>query len=67
MILSENEISSKEYKEDIEWFKEIGFIRIEEIINLIKSELTNNQKFEDIFCNKVINYFDELIKNKLIV
>ena len=34
MILSENEISNEEYKEDIEWFKEIGFIRIEEIINI---------------------------------
>ena len=68
MILSENEISNEEYKEDIEWFKEIGFIRIEEIINLIKSGLINNLKFEDIFSTIFINYFNELnLKNNKIL
>ena len=68
MILSENEISNEEYKEDIDWYKEIGFIRIEEIINLIKSGLINNLKFEDIFSTIFINYFNELnLKNNKIL
>ena len=60
LLLSEKYISKTEYIEVIDWYKEIGFIRIEEIIELIRYGLEQDQKFEDIFKNLIINYFINL-------
>ena len=61
-ILSEDLISKKEYDETIEWYKEIGFVRIEEIISIIKNGLETGKKFEVIFNTLCIEYLNNLHK-----
>lgn len=61
LILSQNQISDDEYAENIDWYKELGFIRIEEIIEIIKKGLKDGLHFNDIFEYYAIPYFNDLI------
>ena len=60
LILAENMVSKLEYDECIEWYKEIGFIRIEEIIDIIKIGIQNNLKFEEIYRNLCTDYINSI-------
>lgn len=61
LILSENQISANEYAENINWYKELGFIRIEEMIEIIKKGLKEGLYFNNIFEYYVIPYFEDFV------
>lgn len=60
LLLCNNLISKQEYNDVIEWYKELGFIRIEEIISIVQNGLDQNFKFEEIFTTYILNYFNNL-------
>lgn len=48
---------------DIDWFKEIGFVRIEEIIEIIKAKRQNYVSFEELYVKEFIPYLKNLHQN----
>lgn len=60
LILSYNLISKKEYDADIEWFKEIGFIRVEGLIKVIQNGIKSNLMFDEIFKTLILDYLNNL-------
>lgn len=64
VIFSKEKVSYKEITDDIEWFKSIGFIRIEEIINFIENGIKENEKIESIVYN-YIKYIKSLDNRRI--
>ena len=60
LILSKDLISEYEYDEDVKWDISLGFVRINELIEIINEGLKNNLKFEDVFNTSIIEYFNNL-------
>ena len=45
---------------DIDWFKEIGFVRIEEIIEIIRTKRQNHVSFEELYIKEFVPYIKNL-------
>lgn len=45
---------------DIDWFKEIGFVRIEEIIEVIRTKRQNYVSLEELYVKEFIPYLKNL-------
>lgn len=63
IVLSEKWLSIEEMQPDIDWFKEIGFVRIEEIIEIIKAKRQNYVSFEELYVKEFIPYLKNLHQN----
>ncbi len=62
IVFAKTKVSEYEIKEDIKWYKEIGFIRVEEIIDIIEKYMENNMKFEKILIGPINQYLNEIKK-----
>ena len=57
-LMSEKWISREEMRPDFEWFKKVGFVRTEEIADLIKENMPNYSSFEELYKNVLIPYLE---------
>lgn len=62
IVFAKTKVSEYEIMEDIKWYKEIGFIRVEEIIDIIEKYMENNMKFEKILIGPINQYLNEIKK-----
>lgn len=60
IVLSEKWVSVEEMQPDIDWFKELGFVRIEEIIEIIRTKRQNCVSFEELYVKEFIPYLKNL-------
>ncbi len=65
IILSSKYLREAVISEDIEWFKEIGFIHIEEFIKLTIEMHTQYKNYEEFYVQEVIPYVKSLSINSL--
>lgn len=63
-VMSEKWIAREEMKPDFEWFKKIGFVRTEEIADIIKENLPNYSSFEELYKNVLIPYLESFCLKK---
>lgn len=64
VLMSEKWISREEIRPDFEWFKKIGFVRTEEITDLIKENMPNYSSFEELYKSVLIPYLESFcLKN----
>lgn len=57
-LMSEKWISREEMRPDFEWFKKVGFVRTEEIADLIKENMPNYSSFEELYKGVLIPYLE---------
>ena len=57
-LMSEKWISREEMRPDFEWFKKVGFVRTEEIADLIKENMPNYSSFEELYKSVLIPYLE---------
>ena len=57
-LMSEKWISREEMRPDFEWFKKVGFVRTEEITDLIKENMPNYSSFEELYKGVLIPYLE---------
>ncbi len=57
-LMSEKWISREEMRPDFEWFKKVGFVRTEEIANLIKDNMANYGSFDELYKSVLIPYLE---------
>lgn len=62
VVMSEKWISQEEMQPDFLWFKKIGFIRIEEITDIIRENLINYSSFEELYINVLIPYLNSFTR-----
>ena len=60
IVLSEKWLSMEEMQPDIDWFKELGFVRIEEIIEIIRTHRQNYASFEELYVKEFLPYLKNL-------
>lgn len=65
-IMSERWITRDEMKPDFEWFKSIGFVRVEEIADIIKENLSNYDSFGELYKNKLVPYLESFCLKNII-
>ena len=63
IIYTKGKVNSNEITEAIEYFKKIGFVRVEDIIAIIENGMKNNKSFEDILKTDLCKYFASVDKN----
>ena len=63
IIYTKGKVSSAEITDAIEYFKEIGFVRSEDIIAIIENGMKNSKGFEDILKTDLCQYFANVDKN----
>ena len=63
IIYTKDKVSSAEITDEIEYFKEIGFVRSEDIIAIIENGMKNSKSFEDILKTDLCQYFANVDKN----
>ena len=56
-------MSQKSIDKEIEYGKEIGFVRIEDIVEIIENGMKNSKSFEDILKTNLCQYFANVDKN----
>lgn len=62
VVMSEKWISPEEMQPDFLWFKKIGFIRTEEITDIIRENLFNYSSFEELYINVLIPYLNSFTR-----
>ena len=65
VVMSEKWISQEEMQPDFLWFKKIGFIRTEEITDIIRENLFNYSSFEELYINVLIPYLNSFTKKPM--
>lgn len=63
VIYAKDKTSSKNIETGINWFKDIGFVRVEDIIAIIENGMKNSKSFEDILKTDLCQYFANVDKN----
>ena len=63
IIYTKDKVSQKSIDKEIEYGKEIGFVRIEDIVEIIENGMKNNKNFEDILKTDLCQYFTNVDKN----
>lgn len=64
VLMSEKWISRSDMRPDFEWFKKVGFVRTEEITDLIKDNTANYGSFEELYKSVLIPYLESFaLKN----
>lgn len=64
VLMSEKWISRSDMRPDFEWFKKVGFVRTEEITDLIKENMPNYSSFEELYKSVLIPYLESFaLKN----
>ena len=63
VIYAKDKTSSKNIETGINWFKDIGFVRSEDIIAIIENGMKNSKSFEDILKTDLCQYFANVDKN----
>ena len=63
VIYAKDKTSSKNIETGINWFKDIGFVRVEDIITIIENGMKNSKSFEDILKTDLCQYFANVDKN----
>ena len=63
VIYAKDKTSSKNIETGINWFKDIGFVRSEDIIAIIENGMKKNKNFEDILKTDLCQYFANVDKN----
>ena len=63
VIYAKDKTSSKNIETGINWFKDIGFVRVEDIITIIENGMKNSKSFEDILKTDLCQYFANVNKN----
>jgi len=58
--LSLKYINKEDYNDDMEYNKEIGFLYVEDIMNLIKERKNNYNTYEEFFVNELIPFINNL-------
>lgn len=64
-LMSEKWISREEMRPDFEWFKKVGFVRTEEIADLIKENMPNYGSFEELYKSVLIPYLNSFTKKPM--
>lgn len=60
IVLSEKWLPMEEMQPDIDWFKELGFVRTEEIIEIIRTKRQNYVSFEELYIKEFVPYIKNL-------
>ena len=63
IIYTKGKVSYAEITDAIEYFKKIGFVRSEDIIEIIENGMKNSKSFEDILKTDLCQYFANVDKN----
>ena len=63
IIYTKDKVSQKSIDKEIEYGKEIGFVRIEDIVEIIENGMKNSKSFEDILKTDLCQYFANVDKN----